>query len=177
MANNLDLSPDGQLAFSLATLRGLDFAGPAPDGFHVVPGIFFSLDPEAGSTVQIESRPGELMTIRLGADRPGRWLTLNLGIGGADFSGCKIVGFACKSDAPMTSTFRVSVRSGTAEGHRDDFFPKTVVSYPKTALHLDVLDLEANPAFPARAPWRELVVFFEVATAEIALRDFRFIAI
>lgn len=177
MPNNLDLSADGQLAFSLAALRGLDFAGPAENGQHLVPGIFFSLDPEAGNTVQIASRPGELMTIRLGVDRPGRWLTLNLGIGGADLSGCKIVGFACKSDAPLTSTCRVSVRSGTADGYRDAFFPKTVVSYPKTSLHLDVMELEVNPDIPPRAPWRELVVFFEIATAEIALRDFRFIAI
>lgn len=177
MTNNLDLSPDGQLAFALAALRGLDFAGPAQNGQHVVPGIFFSLDPEAGHTVELASRPGELMTIRLGVERPGRWLTLNLDIGGADFSGCKIVGFACKSDAPLTTTCRVSVRSGTVDGHRDAFFPKTVVSYPKTALHLDVLDLDANPDIPARAPWRELVVFFEIATAEIALRDFRFIAV
>ena len=177
MANNLDLSPDGQLAFALATLRGLDFSGPMANGQHLVPGIFFSLDPEASNTVAVVSQPGELMTIRLGVEQPGRWLTLNLGIGGADFSGCKIVGFACKSDAPVTATFRVSVRSGTADGHRDAFFAKTVVSYPKTALHLDVLELEANPDIPARAPWRELVVFFEIATAEIALRDFRFIAV
>ena len=177
MPNNIDLSPDGQLAFSLAGLRGLDFAGPAGNGWHLVPGIFFSLDPEAGNTVEVASLPGELMTIRLGVDRPGRWLSLNLGIGGADLSGCKIVGFACKSDAPVTATCRVSLRSGTADGHRDAFFPKTVVSYPRTSLHLDVLELEGNPDIPARAPWRELVIFFEIATAEIALRDFRFIAI
>ena len=177
MANNLDLSPDGQLTFSLAALRGLEHEGRAESGHHLVPGVFFSLDPQSGNHVDIESHPGELMVMRLGVDQPGRWLTLNMGIGGADFSACKIVGFACKSDAPVTTTFKVCIRSGTDEGHRDVFFGKTVVSYPKTSLHLDVLELEANPDIPARAPWRELVVFFEIAPAEIALRDFRLIVI
>lgn len=177
MANNLDLSPDGQLAFSLAALRGLDFSGPAANGSHLVPGIFFSLDPEAANTVQVASHPGELLRVALGVERPGRWLTLNMGIGGADLSDCKIVGFACKSDAPVTTTCRVSIRSGAEGGHRDVFFAKTVVSYPTTSLHLDVLELEANPDIPARAPWRELVIFFEIAPVEINLRDFRLIVI
>ncbi len=177
MPNNLDLTPDAQLSFSLAALRGLDFAGPVENGRHLVPGIFFSLDPEATHQVEVASRPGELMDIKLVVDRPGRWLSLNFGIGGADFSGCKIVGFACKSEAPVTTTYRVSIRSGTDAGHRDAFFPKQIVSYPKTALHLDVLDLEASPGIPARAPWRELVIFFDRASAEIKLRDFRFFVI
>ena len=57
MANNLDLSPDGQLALSLAALRGLDYAGPVINGQHLVPGIFFSLDPDAEKTAEVESRP------------------------------------------------------------------------------------------------------------------------
>jgi hypothetical protein len=177
MTNNLDLSPDGQMAFALANLRGLEYKGAAANTQHIVPGIFFSLDPEATNTVHIDSRPGELMNIRLGVDRPGRWLTLNLGVGTADFTGCKIIGFACKSDAPATTTFRVSVRSGSESGHRDVFFPKTVVSYPKTSLHLDVLELDNNRDIPAQAMWRELVIFFQRENLEVALRDFRLIVI
>lgn len=177
MANNLDLSPDAQLAFALADLRGLAFSGRVGSGQHLAPGICFSLDPEASNTVDVTSTPGEMMTARLGVDRPGRWLTLNLGIGTADLSGCSIIGFACKSDAAATTTSRVCLRRGVEGGHRDAFFAKTLVSYPKTALHLDVLDLAANPELVAPAPWRELVIFFEIASAEICLRDFRFFAI
>jgi hypothetical protein len=177
MANNLDLSPDAQLAFSLASLRELEFAGPAANAEHLVPGIYFSLDPQASNSVTVASQPGELMKVQFGVVQPGRWLTLNMVIGRADLSTCKIIGFACKSDSPLTTTFRVCVRSGVEGGHRDMFFAKTVVSYPKTALHLDVLEIEGNPDIPARAPWRELVIFFDVATAEVNLRDFRFIAI
>lgn len=177
MANNLDLSPDGQLAFSLTSLRGWDYAGPVVNGQHLVPGIFFSLDPEADNTVDVESRVGDLMSFRLGADRPGRWLTLNMGVGSADLSGCKIVGFACKLDAPATTTFRVCFRSGNEGGHRDVFFPKSVVAYPKTALHLDVLEIEANTDIALQAPWREMVIFFARETTKINLRDFRLFVI
>ena len=177
MANNLDLSPDGQLAYSLTALRGLDFTGPAENGRHIVPGIFFSLDPQSANRVDIASHPGELMTMRLGVDRPGRWLTLNMGVGGADFSACKIIGFAARTDAPVTTTCKVCIRSGVEGGHRDVFFPKALVCYPKTALHLDVMELEANPDIPPRAPWRELVIFFEIASVEINFRDFRLIVI
>lgn len=177
MTNNLDLSPDGQLNFSLAALRGLEHVGQAENHRHLVPGIFFSLDPESQNRVDVECHPVDLMTIRIGVDQPGRWLTLNMGVGGADISGCKIIGFACKSDAPVTATCKVSLRSGIDGGHHDAFFAKTLVSYPKTSLHLDVLELDANPDIPARAPWRELVIFFEPVSQEIVLRDFRLIMI
>ena len=175
--NNIDLSPDGQLTFSLATLRGLEQSGPVQNGQHIVPGIFFSLDPDSDNSVSIDSRPGELMAIKFDVGQPGRWLTLNLGIGGADFGGCKIIGFACKLDVPQTATFQVCVRSGTETGHTDVYFPKTVVAFPKTSLHLDVIEMETNGHIPAQAPWRELVIFFEREPAEIMLRDFRLIVI
>lgn len=177
MANNLDVSPDGQMAFSLAGLRGLDYAGPAVNGQHLVPGIFFSVDPDSDNTVDVQSRPGELMTFKVAVDKPGRWLTLNMGVGSADFAACKIVGFACKLDAPVTTTFRVCLRSGGDSGHQDVFFAKTVVAYPTTALHLDVLELDAHPEITAKAPWRELVIFFPREACEINLRDFRLIII
>ena len=72
MANNLDLSPDGPMAFSLAALRALDYAGPALTGPHLVPGVFFSLDPDSANTVDVTSVPGELMTLRLAVEKSGR---------------------------------------------------------------------------------------------------------
>ena len=104
-------------------------------------------------------------------------MTLNLGVGSADFAGSKIIGFACKLDAPATTTFRVCLRSGGEAGHKDVFFQKIVVAYPTTALHLDVLEIGANPDIRPNAAWRELVIFFPRETAETHLRDFRFFVI
>ncbi len=177
MENNLNLSPDGQLAYSLAALRALERSGPLEAGQHLVPGVFFSLDPETTNRVEVESRPGEILSARLVVEEPGRWLTLNLDLGRADLSGCGVVGFVAKSDSPGTTTCRVCLRSGTAEGPKDVFFPKTLVSFPKTALHLDVLQLDRHPEVPAQADWRELVFFFEVVSQTFNLRDFRLFVI
>ena len=117
MANNLDLSPDGQMAFSLAALRALDYAGPALTGQHLVPGVFFSLDPDSANTVDVTSVPGELMTLRLGVEKPGRWLTLNLGVHydwyGVPWDGNGQLGRAAPACAP-TGTTSAAARTTTA---------------------------------------------------------------
>ena len=170
-------SPDTELAASIAALRDLDYAGPALNGQHLVPGLFFSLDPAVANTVDVQSRPGELMDFRLKVDRPGAWLTLNMGVGSASFAACKIVGFACRLEAAAPATFRVCLRSGEAAGFRDVFFAKTVVAGPQTAVHLDVLEIATNPDILPDAVWRELVLFFPPHSCEINLRDFRLIVI
>ena len=154
-----------------------EYSGPVQSEQRLVPGIFFSSDPEVSNTIHVESRPGELMTFRFDVDQPGRWLSLSMAVGSADFSGCKIAGFACKLDAPATSIFRACLRSGEEGGPRDVFFPKSVVAYPKTALHLDVLEFDTHPNIRLQAPWREFVIFFPVESAEINLRDLRFFVI
>jgi len=173
MEHNLVVSPDGEVGFALRSLRELDWSGLLAPGQHLVPGVFFSTDPEATNQVEVESRPGQMLTARTLVDQPGRWLSLNLSLGPADLTGCGIVGLALKSDAPGTTTCRPCLRSGTAEGVRDVFFPKVVVSYPKTSLHLDVLELDRHPEVPRRADWRELIFFFEVVSQEFSFRDCR----
>ena len=170
-------SPDSDLAATLAMLRGLDHSGSVAGGQHLVPGVFFSLDPAAAVTVDVQSRPGELMTFRLQVDRPGNWMTLNMGVGGASFAGCKVVGFACRLEATEATTFNVCLRSGDAAGHRDVYFPKTVVAGQDTSIHLDVIEIGTNPGILPEAGWRELMFFFPGESCEITLRDLRLIVI
>lgn len=173
MDDNLVISADGEIAFVLKALRALDFSGALTQGQHLVPGAFFSVDPESDNQVEVESRPGQMLTARSIVDKPGRWLSLNLGLGPADLSDCGIIGVALKTDAPGTTSCRICLRSGGPEGMRDVFFPKTLISFPKTALHLDVLQLDRHSELPRRADWRELIFFFEVVSQEISLRDAR----
>jgi hypothetical protein len=173
VANNLDLSPDAQLSFALNALRALEYSGTVAHTQNLVPGIAFAIDPKSKDTVHIESRPGELMDIRFGIEGPGRWLSLAMTIGKASLAGCKIVGFVCKSDAAVATTFRACIRSGLQTGHKDVYFNKTIVSYPATSIHLDAMELEANPEIPEAAPWRELVLFFKREPSQLSLRDLR----
>ncbi len=177
MENEPIPAPDGHLATSLAALRGLAFTGPVADQQHLVPGVFFSLDPDVANTVHLDSKVGELLKVRFGVDRPGRWMSLNLGLGPVPLEKCTFAGVVCKSDAPTTTTFRICLRSGRDGGHLDAFFSKTVVSGQATSIHMDLIDLASQPAIPVMAPWRELVIFFQCVSLEIAIRDFRFIAI
>jgi hypothetical protein len=177
MDNNLSFTPDGQLAFSLQALRGLTQAGRLGHNQHIVPGIFFSVDPDSSNHVEIDSQPGDLMRLRLVVGTPGRWLSLNLDAGRADLTDCGLVGFVLRSSAPVTATCRVCLRSGTEAGVSDAYFAKTVVSFPKTALHLDVLELDQHPQIPRKANWRELIFLFEVTSQEIHLQDLRFFVI
>ncbi len=170
-------APEAQLLQSLSALRALNFVGPAVGSQHLVPGIFFSIDPEARDSVEVACGQGALLSIRLAVEGKGRWLSLNLGLGPVDLSQRQVIGFACKTDANGPVSFRVSVRSGIEGGFRDAFFPKTVRADTETSVHLDVMEMQDHPNIPVVAPWRELVVFFERQNAEIVLRDFRLIII
>jgi hypothetical protein len=172
MAQAIDQTPDSHLAATLTALRGLTFDGFVADTQHLVPGVFFSLDPEGKTAVHVDSLPGNLLAMRVEVERPGRWLSLNMGVGDANLAGCRIVSFACKSDARTGTQFRVCLRSGVAGGYRDAFFPKTVICGAGTSIHMDVLDLTKHDV-PIDAPWREIVIFFEPYSMALTLQDFR----
>ena len=167
------MTPDAHLAATLNALRGLTFDGTAADTQHLVPGVFFSADPQGQVTVQASSRPGMLLNFRVQVDRPGRWLSLNMGVGSADLTDARIVSFACKADARATTAFRVCLRSGTEGGFRDVLFAKPVICGPDTAVHMDVLSLATTPEVPRQAPWRELVIFLDRDPQDVTLHDFR----
>lgn len=163
---------DSHLAATLNALRGLSYDGVAADTQHLVPGVFFSLDPEGKTTVHVDSQPGSLLAMRMEVERPGRWLSLNLRVGDANLTDCRVASFACKSQAREETRFRVCLRSGLPGGYRDVFFPKTVNCSPDTTVHMDLLEL-ARHDLPFEAPWREIVIFFECEAMALVLHDFR----
>ncbi|MBI1171864.1 hypothetical protein GC209_10710 [bacterium] len=171
--NNLDVSADAQANFSLGTLRAHTTSGKVISGKHIVPGVFFSIDSKSSDSVDIDSKPGDMMSIRVTSSGTGRWLTLHLSLGAVDFSETSVVGFMLRSQSDSTSTLRACVRSGIEGGHVDALFAKTIVSFPKSAVHLDMLELELNPDVPTKARWRELVFFLRRENAEILIKDLR----
>jgi hypothetical protein len=165
------------MVFTLAALRALEFTGPAVNGQHLVPGVFFAFEATGPDVLRVESRPGSLVGFAIGDTLPGRWLTLHVVMGATDFSACKIIGFACRARAEGPATFRVCLRSGVEAGHRDVMIGAPVETGPAGTVHLEVLTLADSPILPLIAPWRELVVFFQTDTPAITLEDFRLIVI
>jgi len=177
MAKSLFLPPDGPMIFTLAALRALDFTGTGVNGQHIVPGVFFGFDSPAADVLRLESRPGSLIRFSLGADAPGRWLTFHMTLGAADYSDCKLLGFACRSSAAEPTSFRVCLRSGVEGGHRDVMLGEPVITGPQVSADLDVVNLDDTPTLPLTAPWRELMLVFKTDTPAINLLDFRLIVI
>lgn len=177
MTTQLYLPPDGPMIFTLAALRALEFGGPAVNGQHLVPGVFFAFDAPGADVLRVDSRPGSLIGLRIGDHAPGRWLTLHVVMGAANFTDCKIVGFACRMRAEAQATVRVCVRSGGEAGHSDVQIGGPIITGPQGSVHLEVFNLDDNPTMPLVASWRELVMFFQTDTPAITLEDFRLIVI
>ena len=174
MTHSLDLGPEAGVNSILATLRQLDRpAAPLGPGEHMVPGVFMDVDPEARIISEVESRPGSLLSARFTVESEARWLALHVELGDIDLSDRMILGLACRSKAPESTTFRPCLRNGTADGFSDIFFRKTAIAYAEPSLHLDALMIEAHPDLNIAAPWRELVLFFRPETSEVELQDLR----
>lgn len=173
MTHNLDLGPDAGANHLLALLRGLSFSGPVASDSPLLPGLFFSLDPESSTQLRCHSAPGMMVEAEFTVARPGRWMALHINLSEADLRGRQVLGVVCKSHSPAATTFRLCLRSGREGGFTDTFFRKTVVAYAETSTHLDALMLDAEPGLPTEAPWRELVLFFRPETSKITLQDLR----
>lgn len=174
MTHSLDLGPEAGVNSTLATLRHLDRpAAPLVPGEPLVPGVFMDVDPDARIESEVESRPGSLLSARFSVEGPARWLALHVELGDIDLSDCMLLGLACRSTAPDSTTFRPCLRNGTADGFSDIFFRKTAIAYAEPSLHLDALMIEAHPDLNVSSPWRELVLFFRPETGAIELQDLR----
>lgn len=172
--HNLDLGPDAGANHLLAMLRQQDMQGDLVSGLPILPGLFFSLDPDSVTTGTYASAPGLLLEADFTVEHPGRWMALHIALGDADLTGRQVLGVVCKSASPQTTTYRICLRSGRETGDFvDHFLRKTVVAYASPSLHLDALQIEADATLPLQAPWRELILFFRPETSRIALHDLR----
>lgn len=178
MTHSLDLGPESGVNTTLATLRALDRpAARLAPGDPLVPGVFMDFDPEARITAEVESRPGRLFSARFTVTGPARWMALHIKLGDIDLSDRMLLGLACRSAAPESTTFRPCMRNGAAGGFTDLFFRKTAIAYAEPSLHLDALMIEEHPDLAIAAPWRELVLFFRPETGAIDLQDLRLFTI
>lgn len=174
MTHSLDLGPEAAGNSLLASLRLLE-RPTAPLAPHdpLVPGVFFNFDPDATIRAEVESRPGSLLSAQFTVEGTARWMALHIQLGEIDLSDKMIIGLACRSMAPSSTTFRPCLRTPGEGDFSDTFFRKTAISYAEPSLHLDALQIETHPELSIPAPWRELILFFRPETGEIDLQDMR----
>ncbi|MEH7830448.1 hypothetical protein [Gemmobacter denitrificans] len=172
--HSLDLGPEAGVNALLGHLRQLDLPpAPVTPGSPILPGMFFVTDPESGTSITLESRPGLLFAADFQVTGQARWLALHIALDGFDLDGRMILGLCARSAAPQSTTFRPCLRNGRDSGFDDIFFRKTAVAYAEPSLHMDALLIEDQPLLAAPAPWRELVLFFRPETGRIELQDLR----
>lgn len=173
MVDNLLLGPDARINHTIGLLRSVPADGKLADGMALAPGAFLAIDPEGEVSGRCATGGESLLRLDYTTGKAPRWLALHLAIGGVDLGRAAVFGVACKSRAPEAATFRLCLRSATASGFVDAFLPKHVVAFARPSTHVDLLKLEGHDNVPARAEWRELILFFHPHSAAYDLLDLR----
>lgn len=173
MPDDLDLGPDAHANSLMAVMRAQSREGALAPDTELGTGVWLHVDPAARISGRFTSAPGQIVDLDIEVERRGAWTGLHVALGGIDLGGRSLVGFACRTSAGGMDLVRPCLRSGRDGGFHDSFFPKHLLSRPESALHLDALELAQHPELPARAPWRELVLFLPTHRLRWTLADLR----
>jgi len=171
---NLVPGPDGQANYSLGVLREKAAHGPLGTSTKFIEGFSFQADPLLKMGGDYRSPVGRLLDISAKpASDAGSWCALHLSLPARDLSEDSLIGFVARIAAPEIAVARVSLRSQTSEGFVDSFFDKHMLFRPEDSTHMDVMQAHFSAEVPARADWRELVVFLPVQAFDISFLDLR----
>ncbi len=172
--DNLLFGPDAQINHTIGLLRATATDQPLADKIDLLPGVFLAIDTEEGEvTGRCVTGGVTLLRMEYTVSRSPRWLALHMAVGDVDLSKAAVMGIVCKSRAAEAATYRVCLRSATSSGFVDAFLPKHVVAFSEASTHIDLLKLEGYEHVPAKAEWRELILFFQPRSAAFELLDLR----
>lgn len=170
-------APDSPLAAAAATLDTLrrgTAEGALGARTDLAPGLFLAADPALGLTGTWRSPPGRMVELVARPTGSGAWCGLHLALGPLDLGGGAILGLAARLAAPAPLPLMVALRSGDGSGgFTDAAFDRHILARPDAGLHLDAIDPARREDVPARAPWRELVLFLPLTASDLALHDLR----
>lgn len=172
--------PEAAAAGKIALLHGLDGEGGIEPGTHLVPGLWFAVDRDQGAmTGRWSAAPGRGLRFDFDVVRPGRWLSLNLALGGEALLPGQALGVALRTEVDAGAAavpFVLRLRSGLhAGGFADLRLGGDHAATPgqRTVLALIEADAEGHEVLREPAPWRNLMMVFEPASFGLRLRDLR----
>ncbi|MCM2563947.1 hypothetical protein M8744_17565 [Lutimaribacter sp. EGI FJ00013] len=171
--DNLSLNLDAEVNHTLGLLRTEASDEELSNGLRLAPGALISIDPNGEIEGRSVTGGDNILSLNYVVQQPVKWMALHLSVGGIDLRNAAVFGVACKTFAAEATTFRVCLRSQTADGFVDAFLPKHVVAYGQPSTHVDLLKVEEREDVPIKASWRELVLFFAPQSAALDLIDFR----
>jgi hypothetical protein len=175
LGDNLSIEPEAQINYTLGLMRTTSQSGELADGSGIFPGAYFAIDRGGIFSGRWASGDDAILQIDYSVEKKPGWLALHLDLGAHDLAKYSVVGLVVKSRAAVNPTsFRPCLRSGTPEGFTDSFFSKRVISHANNSIHIDAIRLTENiDVIPEKAPWRQLVLFFETSNASLIVQDMR----
>ncbi len=175
MADNLMLGRDAQVNHTIAMLRGTESSGALAEVSVLAPDrlAFLSWDSAGRATGTFKTGAGKVLELAYEVLKTPRWVSLHLQLGAIDFGDAAVFGIVCKSRAAQAATIRPCLRSASTTGFEDAFFDKHVVSFSEASTHVDLLRLAGRSDVPTKAPWRELILFFQTSSASFEIQDLR----
>jgi hypothetical protein len=139
------------------------------------PGLSLRVDPAARMAVAWDSPAGRILQLRITCLRPGDWLGLHLALPPLDLGPVAWLGIAARAAGDPAVLIRACLRTGLpAGGFHDTFFDRHLLAQSGAADHADLIAPAHRPDLPARAPWREAVLFLPPARSfALALHELR----
>lgn len=178
MVDSIAIGADGQANHTLSVLRAKSSEGPLTSDVSFLPGLRLNADPALELSGNYRSPEGQLLEFDAATGpNPGDWVALHLDIPVDDLGPLGLIGFAARIAAPEIFVVRACLRSGIQDGFQDCFFDKHLLFRSEEASHLDALPTGQRANLPARAPWRELVLFLPTRAFQLSLIDLRVFAV
>lgn len=185
-AVNAALSRMRAAAGPARTLRaGTEGARTDKTGTDLEAGLSLHADPALGLAGTARSPEGWLLELDLRPAGPGGFCGLHLDLPALDLAGCAALGFTARGAATSRAVVTAALRSGHdgeedgdhGAGFTDTFFDRHLLLRPEEMAHVDALPLPLRPGVPARAPWRQLVLFLPPEPLGLTLIDLRIFAV
>lgn len=161
------------VAPALAALRAGRAAGEVTQGAAPVAGISLQADPGLTLGGAYRSPAGRLLELDLRVSGQGEWLGLHVALSAPDLSGAAWLTLTSRSAADRAVMIRPCLRSGQPGGFVDCFFARHILATRTPQPHVDGIHLPTTRAIPARAPWRDLVLFLPREDFRWHLHDLR----
>ena len=140
-------------------------------------GISLHADPALGLSGTARSPEGWLCALDLCPGGPGGFCALHLDLPPLDLTDQAALGFTARGAATARAVVTAALRSGQEGGFTDCFFDRHLLLRPEETAHVDALPLPLRPGVPARAPWRQLVLFLPTEPIGLTLIDLRVFAV
>ena len=159
---------------ALAALRRLQSSGPLASEADIVPGLRLSFDTERGAIEAAHAAgPGPLLRLTLAVERPGRWLTLNLSLGGGVLAEGDVIGVVADLVASAPAEIGLSIRSGRGKRFRDTAFTDRFAVGPDGGVQVALHTVVAGTPLADPASWRSLMLRLPPQSLDLEIRDMR----